>query len=443
MGGVTVAAAARRLRVSVEDVHRWAELGLVELAGGNLSAPALERARLIASAVRRGIDPQRIVEVGAQHGDPLEPFLALRGEPRPLGVGLRDAAERAGVDAALAERLWIARGMDPDDELFDDDVGAMVGIRRALEAGLPEDALVQIARVLGDALGRLADAEVRLFHFYVHEPLRARHKDASTARAAADAATKALRALVEPAILHTHTKSFERAMRDDLVLHLASDVNPSAAVAELHVAILFVDLSAYTLMTEAMGDTAVVEVLDRFSDVVRAIALRHEGRVVKQIGDEFMLVFPHATSMVEFATACAGSLGSESHFPEVRMGGHAGPVLFREADYLGRTVNMAARIAGQATAGDLLVTEDVRQATADLVSWEDAGHHELKGFADATPLFRARFTIAESPQDPVCRMRLTDVAAELRVEWSGKAYRFCSDGCRDRFLDAPQQYVTA
>ena len=442
MDGEPIAAAARRLRLSVRDLRHWAGLGLIDIVQETLSPAALERARLVAGAVRRGVDARQLAAAPVQQHDLLEPFLDLIGEPRPLGVDLADAARAADVDVSLAERLWIARGMDPDVELFADDVEALRGVRTALDAGLPAHALVEIARVLGDALGRIADAEVRLFHFYVHEPLRARHGDPRAARVAADAAADALRALIEPAILFAHRKAFERAIQDDLLLHLAEGSAPASGVAELNAAVLFVDLSAYTLMTEAMGDAAVVEVLDRFSDAVRAIAMRHAGRIVKQIGDEFMVVFPDAASMVRFATACGDALATESHFPDLRMGGHAGQVLFREADYLGATVNVAARVAGRAAAGELLVTDDVRRATAELVAWGDAGDHRLKGIADTLRLFRASLTTSDAAQDPVCRMRLGADAADLRVEWSGSTYRFCSEGCRDRFLVAPSQYVT-
>ena len=441
MDGEPIAAAARRLRLSVRDLRHWAALGLIDIVQETLSPAALERARLVAGAVRRGVDARQLAAAPVQQHDLLEPFLDLIGEPRPLGVDLADAARAADLDVSLAERLWIASGMDPDVELFADDVEALRGVRTALDAGLPAHALVEIARVLDDALGRIADAEVRLFHFYVHEHFA--HDTATHVQHASRPMPLLTHSvLIEPAILFAHRKAFERAIQDDLLLHLAEGSAPASGVAELDAAVLFVDLSAYTLMTEAMGDAAVVEVLDRFSDAVRAIAMRHAGRIVKQIGDEFMVVFPDAASMVRFATACGDALATESHFPDLRMGGHAGQVLFREADYLGATVKVAARVAGRAAAGELLVTDDVRRATAELVAWGDAGDHRLKGIADTLRLFRASLTTSDAAQDPVCRMRLGADAADLRVEWSGSTYRFCSEGCRDRFLVAPSQYVT-
>ena len=443
-GVVSAGEIARCVGVSTAEVEHWLALGLLgPVDHGELTLDGLERARLLAWARRRGIDADAIADVCAREGDVLEPFVTIIPAPRPPGVDLREACRRSGLDETLARRVWIARGMSPDDELFDDDVLALSGIRSALDAGLPEDALLQLARVLGDALGRVADAEVRLFHFYVHEPLREKHPDRGEERRATAAATVALRALTEPSILYAHHKAFERAMREDLFLHLVEDAAPPGATAQLRAAVLFVDLARYTPLTEAMGDAAVVTVLDRFSDLVREIATARDGRIVKQIGDEFMLVFPNAATMVDCALGIAGAVATESHFPAVRMGGHAGPVLFREADFLGQTVNIAARVAGTAGAGELVVTGDVRDAVGPMPdAWQPLGEHQLKGLSGPVALFRVP-TPAPTARDtdPVCGMELLLTRGALDEEWAGSRFRFCSTGCRDLFREAPDRYV--
>lgn len=152
--------------------------------------------------------------------------------------------------------------MSPDDELFDDDVTAIVGIRLALKGGLPEEALMQQARVLGDALGRVADAEVRPFHFYVHEPIRQASPD-SVCRTSGDRCGDRRAASADGAIDPVRApKGFERAMREDLFIHLAEDAAPGGATAQLRAAVLFVDLAKYTPLTEAMDDSGVVTILD-------------------------------------------------------------------------------------------------------------------------------------------------------------------------------------
>src|SRR5207302_3960526 len=113
----------------------------------------------------------------------------------------------------------------------------------------------------------------------------------------------------EPAVMYFHRKSMERANREDLLLHLLEETTPPSKVGELFRTVLFVDLSSFTPLTEAMGDAAAARVVERFSDMVRETAGGCDGQIVKQIGDEFMLVFPTANSAVTFGVgmraACA------------------------------------------------------------------------------------------------------------------------------------------
>ena len=439
---LTVAAVADYVGVADADVEGWIELGLLGSSEpGSLSLDDLERARLLVWAAGRGIGAEAVAAISAREGDVLAPFLAIAERPRPPGIKLAEAARRAGIEEDLARRVWLARGISPDEELFDEDVAAMTGVRLALDAGLPEEALIQLARVLGDALGRVADAEVRLFHFYVHEPIREANPDPVAERQATNAATDALRALTEPSILYAHGKAFERAMREDLFLHLAEEAAPAGATAQLHVGVLFVDLARYTPLTEAMGDAAVVTVLDRFSDIVREQATRADGRIVKQIGDEFMVVFFDARSMLSCARAIADAVALESNFPAVRMGAHVGSVLFREADFLGATVNVAARVAACAAANELLVTDAVLDGADDPhLAHVELGARALKGLREPVTLHRVTITAREqSISDPVCGMHVA-AATSIRHTHADAEYLFCSEGCRDIFRAAPESY---
>ena len=443
-GSLTVDEVAACVSVAVADVERWIELGLIGSTGSrDLQLDDLERARLLVWASGRGIDAEAVAAVSAREGDVLAPFVAIAETPRAPGFSLAEAAHRAGIDEDLARRVWVARGISPDDELFDEDVTAMTGVRHALDAGLPEEALIQLARVLGDALGRVADAEVRLFHFYVHEPIREANPDPVAEREVTAAAIDALRALTEPSILYAHRKAFERAMRDDLFVHLAEDAAPPGATAQLRAAVLFVDLARYTPLTEAMGDAAVVTVLDRFSDVVREQAIRWDGRIVKQIGDEFMVVFFAPRAMLSCARGIADAVAAEPNFPALRMGAHVGPVLFREADYLGATVNVAARVAACAGANELLVTDAVLDAVDEpgLVHVE-LGPRPLKGLREPVTLHRVAITAREQPsRDPVCGMHVA-ATASIEHTHAGAELLFCSEGCREIFRASPERYVT-
>lgn len=84
------------------------------------------------------------------------------------------------------------------------------GLRVALEMGMPPEALLQLTRVLNDALTRVAETETRLFHFYVHEQLRSQGLTGANLNAATDELSGPLKELIEPAILYFHRKAWQR-----------------------------------------------------------------------------------------------------------------------------------------------------------------------------------------------------------------------------------------
>src|SRR5207245_9938393 len=126
---------------------------------------------------------------------------------------------------------------------------------------------------------------------------------------------------VEPAIWYSHRKGWERAVCEDFLLHLAEETTAPAAVAgEVIRTIMFVDLSSFTPLTEVMGDTAASRVVDRFSEIVREAAAGSLGKIVKQIGDEFMLVFADGRSAVVGRPAVEGRAAAGPRVPAQRVG---------------------------------------------------------------------------------------------------------------------------
>jgi adenylate cyclase len=148
--------------------------------------------------------------------------------------------------------------------------------------------------------------------------------------------------------------------------------------------VLFVDLASFTPLTATMGDQAAADVLRRFGVTVRSGAAQHAGRIVKQIGDAFLLTFARPADAIEFGLAMDRFVDAEPQFPALHIGAHHGGVLNREGDYVGGTVNLAARVASSGAAGEFLITEDLREAAGDLA---DAAFtllppRRLKGIAD-------------------------------------------------------------
>ena len=433
-----------RLRLEATALAEWERLGLVERqADGSFSPHQLERIRVLRAATERGISPQRIAASLQDDDDVLGRYLLLTGSEHDLGASLDEAAQRAGLDRELVRRLWVASGNREDAELFPEDIQSLRGIAVALEAGLPEEALVQVARVFGDALGRVADAEVRLFHFYVHEAMRREGMTGEDLSEATTASATTLARLLEPTVLYYHQQALERAMQEDILLHLAEEVEPDAgATGQMSVAVLFVDLAGFTSLTDVMGDAAAATVLDRFSDLVRETVSRSNGRVIKQIGDEFMLVFPQAAEAVSVGLELCRRVAGEHEFPGVRMGAHGGPALYREADYLGSTVNVAARVTAAADRGQFLATEALRDLAGGDADqpWRRLGPVELKGVAQPVMLYEVTGPLPDRGRDPVCGMELVPGAAAVRLRRAGRDIEFCSENCKQRFVADPDRY---
>jgi class 3 adenylate cyclase len=168
---------------------------------------------------------------------------------------------------------------------------------------------------------------------------------------------------------------------------------PSAA--SVAGAIVFTDLVGFTEYTDALGDAAALDVLERQLELVGAtLAATGDGRIVKEIGDGLMLWFGSASTAVAAACSIRDQLCSARTrgFPlAIRVGVHTGPAVRRGDDLIGHTVNVASRIADTAGPDEVLVSEDALLAAAAggaVVDSRPIGAVFVKGVAD--PVWLAR-----------------------------------------------------
>lgn len=418
---------------------------------GGYGPEDVERVRLVQLLRRRGIAPAAVGAALVSRRDVFQRYFAqLYPDGDFPSITLEDAAARAGVDLDFARRIRRAGGLGgPGDLLAASDVEALRSMALAISAGFPEQALLQLVRVYGDALGRVGDAEARLFHFHVHQRLRREGLEGDALEAATTQSVEQLLALVDPAVLYFHRQGLARAVRDDLALHLAEDAGLGPrddGTGRLLAAVGFIDLARFTALTDAMGDAAAIEILDRFSDLVRVSVAEHEGRLVKQIGDAFMLVFDDPRAAVSCALDIRDAAVAEPEFLGTRQGLHWGALLHREGDYYGAAVNLAARIVGEARSDGVLVSRDLRDrldGSAD-VSFAAAGRRTLKHVAEPVELFEAlrpgERASAARTIDPVCGMAVDAEAPVARLQLDGRDVMFCSPACLQQFVSHPDRY---
>jgi adenylate cyclase len=448
---VTLDELAARTDETVESLRRLVDVGVLASAGADFDAVDVERVRLVQVLRRHGIGPDAVGAALAREADLFVRYLdQVYADGDFPSITLAEAAAQAGVPADVAQRVRDAGGLGAAAELLTGaDVEAMRSFGVALGAGFPEAALVQLVRVYADCLNRVGDAEARLFHFYVHEPLRAAGLPEAEVDAMTNAAAEQLITLVEPAVLYFHRRGLARAIRDDLALHLAEAAGllpPDDETGRLLTVVGFIDLARFTSLTDAMGDAAAIAVLDRFSELVRRRVLAHEGRIVKQIGDAFMLVFSDPTSAVRCALDIRDAAVAEREFLGTRQGLHWGPTLYREGDYYGAAVNLAARIVAEARSDGVLVSGDLRARVGDSadVSFVPAGQRTLKHVAEPVEVHEAvrpgeQVTTGRTV-DPVCGMPIDADAATVRLHLGGRDLVFCSHGCLHQFAAHPERY---
>jgi adenylate cyclase len=386
---ITLAEAARRTGVTPGTLRRWADSGVIPQArDGDWNDAAVAHARVVARLRDRGHSLQEIrraTEEGRLAFGYTEELL-----PTPRSdYTLDEASEETGLEPALIERLYSNMGFSSAvlQHISEEDVQLLRYVAAVLDAGFPLVAMLQITRVYGQALAQMADAEVRLFHLYVHEPLMRDGVPALEMAEEMRGLSSELLPLASPIMDHLHQRFLAHFVEQDVIGHMETELGPAAPeLGRLRVAIAFADLAGYTRLTEEVGEEEAVSAVERFVEVVEH-TLPDDARVVKTIGDEVMIVGSDASSLVDWAVGFQ-QLAVERPLP--RIGLHFGETLYRDGDYYGREVNQAHRVAARAAGGEVIVTRPVVEASGSHLVFERIGEVSLKGFTAPTELFLAR-----------------------------------------------------
>jgi adenylate cyclase len=382
--------AARRVGVTGQTLARWAQDGLVPYArDGRWTPAAVGQARIVARLRERGHALEQIrraMESGRLAFGFVEEMLPAHERTHTL----EEAAAETGLEPALIERLFLSMGFNADalKQISDEDLELLRYVAAVLDAGFPLVALLQLVRVYGQALAQMADAEVRLFHLYVHEPLMRDGIPGWQMGEEMAQLARALLPLASPIMERVHQRFLTHFVEQDVVGHMEADLDGAPLdLGRLRVAIAFADLAGYTRLTEEAGEEEAVDAVERFIEDVE-VTLPEGSRVIKTIGDEVMIVGSDAAAVVDWAVGFQRIVADRRPLP--RIGVHYGPTLYRDGDYYGREVNLAARVAARAAGGEVLVTRPVVDLAGHHLEFERIGEVRLKGFEQSTELFLAR-----------------------------------------------------
>ncbi|MCX6386598.1 MAG: guanylate cyclase [Solirubrobacterales bacterium] len=386
--------AARRAGVSPATLQRWAKGGVIPHYDGTWTPIVATYARMVARLRSKG-HALADIKLAGQSGQLafgyIEDLFAVTREP----LTLADGAKQTGLEPALIERMIQALGLGAaaQEALTQDDLDLLRYSAAVLDAGFPLVAFLQLVRVYSQALAQIADAEVRLFHLYVHEPLMRDGISGIEIAEQMEGLASELLPLAAPVMNELHRRHLRQFVEQDVIGHMEADLEQlPLELGSLRVAIAFVDLAGYTRLTDELGDEAAVDVVERFVSAVQ-VTLPEDARVIKTIGDGVMVVGSDCAALTDWAIGFQMLMPDR---PQPRIGMHYGATLYRDGDYFGREVNLAARVATRAAGGEVLVTRTVVEAAGANLEFEMIGKVRLKGFKDSTELFLAHLAEEEA-----------------------------------------------
>jgi adenylate cyclase len=299
-----------------------------------------------------------------------------------------EIAELSGADLGLLQRASAALGIpypDVDERVLTEaDLDAARRVKAFLDAGLPEDGIIQVARTIGMGAARMAEANRELI---VRTLMQPGDTERDLAMRFAGAAEHML-PLFEPTLLYAQRSHLLEQIRRDVIG--AADLASGELGATTEVSICFADLVGFTKLGDEIAPEELGLVAGRLEEMATAVA-ESPVRLVKTIGDAAMLVSTEAEAMTEAALRLVEASEQEGEaFPSLRAGIARGPAVVQTGDYYGRSVNLASRITGIAKPGSVLVDRAAREAAPDAFEYSFAGERRLKGFESRTKLYRVR-----------------------------------------------------
>jgi adenylate cyclase len=389
---ISLSEAARRSGVPASTLKRWAEEKIIPVRRGRWTAAAAAQARVVSRMRERGYSLEDLKSAGRE-GRLAFGFTEELFSGSEDTFSIEDVAEETGLEPELVERILTILGTPKARErgLGREDAAALRHCARVLAAGFPLVAFLQLVRVYAQSMRRIADAEVRLFHLYVHEPMiRDAVPELEMAEEMGELAADIL-PLAAPLTEYLHRRYLGFFVEQDVVGHMETGAMVETAESELghvRVTLCFIDLSGFTRYTEEEGDIEALDVVENFVATVEA-TLPPEATIVKTIGDEVMVVSPDAAALTAWAVSFLDRFPQR---PRPRVGIHCGDAVYRDGDYFGGQVNLAHRIVNRALAGEVLVTDAVAEAIAESerLTLEGIGQVSLKGFPTPTHLFLVR-----------------------------------------------------
>lgn len=363
----------------------WEAEGLLEGLDGRQREA---RVALLDTLEAEGIE---LDEIKRSHSDgELLFLLAGRAIDVKVQYTWEELIARSGLPEPLVERLVRAQGLTRADagevSYTDADLAMLRATAGFLEAGVPEDEVITVGRLLGRGFSQAAEAMRGIALRIVLEPgLDERELAVRYAHAAS-----ALVPMIEPLLGNLLKLHLSKLVQTEMISAEEREAGVLPGARDMTVG--FADLVGFTRLGEQVPPDELGAVAGRLEHIVLEL-IEPPVRFIKTIGDAVMVVSPEPEPLVEIALRLVEAADAEGEsFPQLRAGLAAGEALSRAGDWFGRPVNLASRVTTIARPGSVLATGEVQEAAAGGYRWSKAGIRHLKGIDGAVPLWRARRT---------------------------------------------------
>jgi adenylate cyclase len=379
---------AERAGTTPEHIALLAKVGILEPEDdGTFPRRDVLRARFVLGLDAMGIDANAVADALAS-GDLTLGYVEIGGRRPPRSNRtFGDLSDEIDIPFVTLERIYVAFGLPrptPDELKF---IPVLVG------AGLSEGDVLRLARVWGDSARRVAQFQSHYLHHSIEEPFRRRglRDNAAFEAALREVGVRSGRSGEDLLgwLYRRHSEVFETEHLFDHVETALEDAGVHRKEPRQVEGCVFADLSGYTRLTEESGDEIAARVSLKLAELVNEIASRHRGAVVKMLGDGVHFHFRDPRDAVMASLEIVDTV-HPARLPPAHVGVNAGPMIYDEGDYFGRTVNIAARIASQAGSDQVFVGEDVLpHLTPGGFRLVEVGGFELKGIAKPLILYEA------------------------------------------------------
>lgn len=361
---------------------------------GRLDRGDVHRVRLINAFVEAGVPLEALVEATAQGRIDFESYPKLHVDPgHPSTISYGEFRARAGPNGERLGALFTAFGLpepDPSTHLSIEDEHLLSAWAERIDGLADTDLALRLLRLESESARRMAvaamdvyvEAASRLGRDPVQVPTDA-YADLVLGWGGVARSLPALAGWLAGRHLQGAIDAFSVETTEQiLAAHGYVDSRERALPA-----VAFVDLTGFTRATQAGGDELAADYSLRLGDLASSLVARVDGRLVKLLGDGALLTFPDVRSALDATIALLDAM-PRAGLPGGHAGIHHGPIIEREGDVFGRTVNLAARLSDVAPDGEIFVTDEVAGAVAgDGWTFEPAGEADLLGIGP-TRLFR-------------------------------------------------------